>query len=49
MAEVSEAVQLAKPATVFVVGRNRLLRETLARVLDKKGDIAGLGACPRTG
>jgi DNA-binding NarL/FixJ family response regulator len=46
MAQVSEAVEPAKPARVFVVGRNRLLRETLARVLDKKGDIAVLGACP---
>jgi two-component system, NarL family, response regulator DevR len=38
--------ELAKPVTVFVLAQNRLLRETLARVLNKKGNIAVLGAYP---
>jgi two-component system, NarL family, response regulator DevR len=46
MTEVLEAEESAKSATVFVLARNRLLRETLARVLDKKVDIAVSGAAP---
>jgi two-component system, NarL family, response regulator DevR len=31
--------------SVFLVGQNRLLRESLTRILDKKDDIAVVGAC----
>jgi two-component system, NarL family, response regulator DevR len=46
MTQVSEPARAATPATVFVLAQNRLLRETLARVLNKKGNIAVLGAYP---
>ena len=42
MAGVSEPAKAATPATVLVLAQNRLLRETLTRVLNKKGDIAVL-------
>jgi len=32
--------------SVFLVAQNRLLRESLTRLLDKNGDIAIVGACP---
>lgn len=35
----------AERAAVFLLAENRLLREALARILDKKSDIAVVGAC----
>lgn len=37
---------LEQRVSVFVVAQNRLLRESLVRLLDKSGDIAIVGACP---
>jgi two-component system, NarL family, response regulator DevR len=36
----------AERVSVFLVAENRLLRESLARILDKKNDIAVVGAYP---
>ena len=33
------------PSSVFLLAQNRLLREALARILDKKTDLAVVGAC----
>jgi len=35
----------AERAAVFLLVQNRLLREALARILDKKNDIEGGGLC----
>jgi DNA-binding NarL/FixJ family response regulator len=35
----------ADRASVFLLAENRLLREALARILDKKNDMAVVGAC----
>jgi two-component system, NarL family, response regulator DevR len=34
------------PLSVFLLAQNRLLRESLGRILSKKSDIAIVGACP---
>ena len=36
----------AERISVFLVAENRLLRESLTRILDKKNEIAVVGACP---
>lgn len=40
------AVVSADRISVFLVAENRLLRESLTRILDKKNEIAVVGACP---
>jgi DNA-binding NarL/FixJ family response regulator len=39
------AVRIRERSTVFLLAQNRLLREALARVLDKKNDLTVVGAC----
>lgn len=41
---MTAASEESKPVTAFLIAQNRLLRETLTRVLDKKSDLAILGA-----
>src|ERR1700686_3294118 len=39
------AITIPERSTIFLLAQNRLLREALARVLDKKNDLAVVGAC----
>ena len=39
------AVEAPARSTIFLLAQNRLLREALARVLDKKNDLTVVGAC----
>ncbi|MBV9181801.1 MAG: response regulator transcription factor, partial [Acidobacteria bacterium] len=34
-----------RPATVFLLAQNRLLREALSRILSKKNDLSVVGSC----
>jgi len=39
------AARIPERSTIFLLAQNRLLREALARVLDKKNDLTVVGAC----
>jgi two-component system, NarL family, nitrate/nitrite response regulator NarL len=39
------ALKAPEPSTIFLLAQNRLLREALARMLDKKNDLTVVGSC----